>query len=35
MRIDTLTIDAVPEPSTVLLVGVGLIGMLAARRRRS
>lgn len=35
MRIDNLTIDAVPEPSTVLLVGMGVLGMLALRRRRS
>jgi hypothetical protein len=35
MRIDNLTIDAVPEPSTMLLVGVGVLGMFAIRRRRS
>jgi len=30
-----LKIQAVPEPSTVLLVGTGLLGLLAVRRRRS
>jgi hypothetical protein len=35
MRIDNLTIDAVPEPSTVVLVGAGVLGMVAMRRRRS
>jgi hypothetical protein len=38
LRIDNLTIDAtaiVPEPSTVVLVGAGLVGLLALRRRRS
>jgi PEP-CTERM motif len=34
-RVDNFTVIAVPEPSTVLLVGAGLIGMLAMRRRRS
>jgi hypothetical protein len=36
-RIDNLTIDAtvIPEPSTILLVGVGLAGMIAIRRRRA
>jgi hypothetical protein len=37
LRIDNITIDAtaIPEPSTVLLVGAGLVGLLALRRRRS
>lgn len=30
-----LALQAVPEPSTVLLVGTGLLGLLAIRRRRS
>ncbi len=36
-KIDNFTIDAVavPEPSTMLLVGAGLFGMFAIRRRRS
>ena len=34
-RVDNFTVFAVPEPSTVALVGAGLIGMLAMRRRRS
>jgi len=37
-KIDNFTIDAtavIPEPSTVLLVGAGLAGLLAIRRRRS
>ena len=37
LRIDNITIDAtvIPEPSTVLLAGAGLVGLLALRRRRS
>lgn len=38
LKIDNFSIDAVsviPEPSTVMLVGAGLLGMLAIRRRRS
>jgi hypothetical protein len=34
LRIDNLTVG-VPEPSTVFLVGCGLVGLLAMRRRRS
>jgi len=29
-----LTFQAVPEPSTIVLVGIGLAGMLVVRRRR-
>jgi hypothetical protein len=32
-RVDNFTVIAVPEPSTILLVGAGLVGMLAMRRR--
>jgi hypothetical protein len=36
-RVDNINIDAtaIPEPSTMLLVGVGLVGLVALRRRRS
>jgi len=34
-RVDNFTVSAIPEPSTVLLVGLGLAGALAAMRRRS
>ena len=35
-RVDNFTVfSPVPEPSTVALVGAGLFGMLAMRRRRS
>jgi PEP-CTERM motif-containing protein len=36
-RMDNLTINAsaIPEPSTILLVGAGLAGMIMIRRRRS
>ncbi len=34
-RVDNFSVTAVPEPSTVLLVGAGLVGVLAIRRRRS
>ena len=33
-RVDNFTVFAVPEPSTVALVGASLLGMLAVRRRR-
>ena len=32
-RIDNVSIAAVPEPATLALAGMGLIGMVAARRR--
>ncbi len=40
VNIDNLVIassfaEAIPEPSTMVLVGVGLVGLLAIRRRRS
>jgi hypothetical protein len=35
-RVDNFLVTAaIPEPSTVLLVGAGLVGLLAIRRRRS
>ena len=34
-RVDNFTVLGVPEPSTVALVGAGLVGLLALRRRRS
>jgi PEP-CTERM motif-containing protein len=34
-RVDNFTVVGVPEPSTVTLVGAGLLGLLALRRRRS
>jgi hypothetical protein len=34
-RVDNFTVVGVPEPSTVVLVGAGLVGLLALRRRRS
>lgn len=33
--IDSLTVTAVPEPAGWLMMGAGLIGLLAARRRRA
>lgn len=37
IKIDNFSIDAtaIPEPSTVMLVGIGFAGMLALRRRRA
>ena len=34
IAIDNLSFSAVPEPSTVTMVGLGLLGMLSLRRRR-
>jgi hypothetical protein len=36
LRIDNFTIDAtsIPEPSTVVLLGTGMLGLLVIRRRR-
>jgi len=36
--VDNVAIDAIsviPEPSTIALIGAGMIGLLAVRRRRS
>jgi hypothetical protein len=33
--VDSLLITAVPEPGTVMMFGAGLIGLMAARRRRT
>lgn len=33
--LDTLTINAVPEPSTAMILGLGLAGFAMARRRRT
>jgi hypothetical protein len=35
LAIDDVALTAIPEPSTFLMVGAGLIGLLAIRRRRS
>lgn len=38
LRVDNVAIDAVsvvPEPSTAALIGAGMLGLLAVRRRRS
>jgi hypothetical protein len=32
---DQLTLRSVPEPTTLALMGVGMLGMTVARRRRS
>jgi hypothetical protein len=34
MEVDRMTLTAVPEPSTLCLVGLGLLGLGAVRRRR-
>lgn len=34
-RVDNFTVSAIPEPSSILLVGMGLAGALVAMRRRS
>jgi hypothetical protein len=34
-RVDNFTVVGIPEPSTVALVGAGLVGLFAIRRRRS
>lgn len=33
MKVDNFTIVAIPEPSTIMLIGVGLLGLLALRHR--
>jgi hypothetical protein len=33
--VDSLLITAVPEPGTVMMFGAGLVGLMAARRRRT
>src|SRR5579863_7780739 len=38
LRVDNVAIDAIsviPEPSTIALIGAGMLGLLAVRRRRS
>lgn len=35
LSIGTSIFDCIPEPSTLMLVGTGLLGLLAVRRRRS
>jgi hypothetical protein len=34
LRVDNVAIDAIPEPSTIALIGAGMLGLLAIRRRR-
>jgi hypothetical protein len=35
LRVDNVAIDVVPEPSTIALIGAGMLGLLVVRRRRS
>ena len=35
LRVDNVAIDVVPEPSTIMLIGAGMLGLLVVRRRRS